>query len=210
MTMPETPPHPPLDLSAFDNLAPLPSPSHAITTHPVSEPHLLVSTDERLLPQPRLERLVEVANLSPEDLAAAHSSAAKIDFRNTNNLMAHGDGVLAGIAQASRQLLTGIRLSEAGEVGRIAAAVIDGVKILRIQDLQTESAGNKPVPRKGLIGKLLGVGADAHNAFKRFQENRKQFLELMDSEQATARKTKADLAVTIDLLDQQGLSLRRR
>jgi hypothetical protein len=72
--MPETPPQPPLDLSAFDNLDPLPSPSHAITTHPVSEPHLLVSTDERLLPQPRLQRLVEVANLSPEDLAAAHSA----------------------------------------------------------------------------------------------------------------------------------------
>jgi uncharacterized protein YaaN involved in tellurite resistance len=209
MNMPETPPQTPLDLSAFDNLDPLPSPSRAITTQPLGEPHLLVPTDERLLPQPRLERLVEVANLSPEDLAAAHSSAAKIDFRNTNNLMAHGDGVLAGIAQASRQLLTGVRLSEAGEVGRIAAAVIDGVKILRIQDLQTESAGSKPVPRKGFLGKLLGVAADAHSAFKSFQENRKQFLELMDSEQAKARKTKADLAVTIDLLDQQALAIRQ-
>ena len=56
--------------------------------------------------------------------------------------MAHGDGVLAGIAQASRQLLAGVRVGDAGEVGRIAAAVIDGVKILRIQDLQTESAEN--------------------------------------------------------------------
>jgi uncharacterized protein YaaN involved in tellurite resistance len=207
--MPETSPPTPLDLSAFDNLDPLPSPSQAITTLPANEPHLPATTDERLLPQPRLERLVEVANLSPEDLAAANHSAANIDFRNSNNLMAHGDGVLAGIAQASRQLLTGVRLGETGEVGRIASAVIDGVRILRIQDLQAESAGSKPVPRKGLIGKLLGVAADAHSAFKGFQENRKQFLELMDSEQAKARKTKADLAVTIDLLDQQAIAIRQ-
>jgi uncharacterized protein YaaN involved in tellurite resistance len=207
--MSETSPPTPLDLSAFDNLEPLPSQPQTLTTLPASQPHLVVSTDERLQPQPRLERLVEVANLGPEDLAAAHSSAAKIDFRNTNNLMEHGDGVLAGIAQASRQLLAGVRVGDAGEVGRIAAAVIDGVKILRIQDLQTESAENKPVPRKGLISKLLGVAADAHTAFKSFQENRKKFLELMDSEQAKARKTKTDLAVTIDLLDQQALAIRQ-
>jgi hypothetical protein len=146
--MPETSPPTPLDLSAFDNLDPLPVPSRAITTLQTTEPHLLVTTDERLQAQPRFERLVEVANLSPEDLAAAQGSAAKIDFRNTNNLMAHGDGVLAGIAQASRQLLAGVRVGEAGEVGRIAAAVIDGVKILRIQDLQTESSGSKPVPAR--------------------------------------------------------------
>jgi uncharacterized protein YaaN involved in tellurite resistance len=207
--MPETSPATPLDLSAFDNLDPLPGHSRGITALQVTEPHRLVTTDERLQPQPRFERLVEVANLSPEDLEAAHCSAANIDFRNTNNLMAHGDGVLAGIAQASRQLLAGVRVGEAGEVGRIAAAVIDGVKILRIQDLQTESASRKPVPRKGLLSKLLGVAAEAHTAFQSFQENRKQFLELMDSEQAKARKTKADLAVTIDLLDQQALAIRQ-
>jgi uncharacterized protein YaaN involved in tellurite resistance len=207
--MPETSPPTPLDLSAFDNLDPLPDPSHAVTTAQATEPHLLVTTDERLQPQPRFERLVEVANLNLDDLAAAHASAANIDFRNTNNLMAHGDGVLAGIAQASRQLLAGVRVGEAGEVGRIAAAVIDGVKILRIPDLQTESSGSKPAPRKGLINKLLGVAAEAHTAFKSFQENRKQFLELMDREQAKARKTKADLAVTIDLLDQQAVAIRQ-
>jgi uncharacterized protein YaaN involved in tellurite resistance len=207
--MSETSPKRPVDLSEFDNLDPLPPPSNALTAGPTRETQLTVVADERLLPQPRLDRLVEVANLSPEDFAAANSSAANLDFRNTNTLLAHGDGVLAGIAQTSRQLLTGVRLGEADEVGRIAAAVIDGVKILRIQDLQAESAGDKPAPRKGVLGKLLGVAADAHTAFKSFHENRKKFLELMDSEQAKARKTKADLAVTVDLLDQQAVAVRQ-
>jgi len=165
--------------------------------------------DPRLAAEPALPRLVEIANLSPQDLAAAEASAAKVDFRKTNTLLAHGENVLAGIAQASRQLLTGVRLGEAGEVGQIAASVIDGVKILRIEDLQAEASGAKPAPRKGLIGRLIGYAADAHTAFKGFTENRKKFLDLMDTEQAKARKTKADLTVSIELLDQQALAIRQ-
>jgi uncharacterized protein YaaN involved in tellurite resistance len=206
--MPDTKPDTPLDLSMFDNLeAPANAPL-AVIAEPAAA-HSTALTDPRLQPEPPPERLVEVANLNPEDLAAAQQDAAKIDFRKTTTLLAHGDGVLAGIAQASRQLLTGVRLGDAGEVGRIAAAVIDGVKILRIQDLQAESADGHPAPRKGFFGKLLGAAADAHTAFKGFQENRKTFLDLMDTEQAKARKTKADLAVSIELLDQQAVAIRQ-
>ena len=200
----------PLDLSAID----IGDPPQPVTLPvPLNDPpsatdHLPVPADSRLAPQPRAERLVEVSKLSPQELAAANRSAAKLDFRDTNSLMSHADGVLGVIAQASRQLLTGVRVGDAGEVGRIAAAVIDGVKILRIQDLQAEAAGDPPAARKGLLGKLLGLAADAHTAFKGFMENRKRFLDLMDGEQAKARKTKADLAVTIDLLDRQAVAIR--
>jgi uncharacterized protein YaaN involved in tellurite resistance len=208
--MPDTKPSAPLDLSSFDDLGPASASSTtsgALTVPATS--HEVTTADPRLLPQPRPERLVEVANLNPDDLAAANRSAGAIDFRKTTTLLSHGDGVLSGIAQASRELLTGVRLGEAGEVWRIAAAVIDGVKILRIQDLQAESAGGHAPARTGLIGRLLGVAADAHTAFKGFVENRKQFLALMDEEQAKARKTKADLGVTIELLDQQAMSIRQ-
>jgi uncharacterized protein YaaN involved in tellurite resistance len=189
----------PLDLSAFDTAEPQPAAAQSIAISPL---------DTRLVPQPRPERLVEVSKLSPEELAAAQASAAKLDFRNTRTLLEHCDGVLSAIAQSSRQLLTGVRLGDAGEVGRIAAAVIDGVKILRIQDLMAEASAG-PTERKGLVGKLLGFAADAHSAFKGFMENRKKFLDLMDAEQAKARKTKSDLAVTISLLDEQAMSIRR-
>jgi uncharacterized protein YaaN involved in tellurite resistance len=123
-------------------------------------------------------------------------------------MLAYGEGALATIAQTSRQLLTGVRLGDAGEVGRIAASVIDGVKILRIEDLQAEAAGAKPASPKGLIGRLIGAAVDAHTAFKGFAENRKKFLDLMDGEQAKARKTKADLTVAVELLDRQALAIR--
>jgi uncharacterized protein YaaN involved in tellurite resistance len=213
LIMPDTKPGEPLDLSIFDNLdAPkgqtlTVEPAQPLNVAPV--PSLPAAADPRLAPAPVPERLVEVANLSPEDLAAAQASAAKVDFRNTNSLLNHGEGVMAGIAASSRQLLTGVRLGETGEIGRIAASVIDGVKILRIEDLQAEAKGSPPAARSGMVGRLLGFMADAHTAFKGFAENRKKFLDLMDGEQAKARKTKADLTVAVELLDQQAAAMRQ-
>jgi len=202
--MPDTPPTAPLDLSAFDTLdTPAAAPAHTAVI-----PAPSTAIDVRLQPQPPAPRLVEVSKLNAADLEAASRSAAAIDFRNTATLLSHGDGVLSAIAQASRQLLSGVRLGEAGEVGQIAASVIDGVKILRISDLQAEAQATPPAARKGLVSKILGLAADAHTAFKGFQENRKKFLDLMDAEQAKARKTKADLTVTIVLLDEQALAIR--
>jgi uncharacterized protein YaaN involved in tellurite resistance len=204
--MPDTKPTAPLDLSIFDNLETAPAPSLPV---PAAAAPLPVPADDRMAPRPAPERLVDIANLKPEDLAVAQASAAKIDFRNTNTLLTHGEGVLANIAQSSRQLLTGVRLGDAGDVGRIAASVIDGVKILRIEDLQAEARGGQPAARKGLIGRLIGAAVDARTAFKGFAENRKKFLDLMDEEQAKARKTKADLTVAVELLDQQALAIRQ-
>jgi uncharacterized protein YaaN involved in tellurite resistance len=203
--MADTKPTAPLDLSLFDNLDS--SSAQALTVPSVAQ--LPAMADPRLAPETQPERLVEIANLNQGDLAAAQASAAKVDFRNSTTLLSHGEGVLAGIAQASRQLLTGVRLGDAGDVGRIAASVIDGVKILRIQDLQAEASSGRPSAPKGLIGRLIGAAADAHTAFKGFAENRKTFLDLMDSEQAKARKTKADLTVAVELLDRQAVAIRQ-
>jgi len=207
--MPEEKPQEPLDLSSFDDLsAPIDVPVIVPDAGP-SSTALIPATDARLAATPPSPRLVEVANLSPEDLAAAKASAAKVDFKKSDTLLSHGDHVLAEIAQSSRQLLAGVRLGDAGEVGRIAAAVIDGVKILRISDLQAEANGEKSAKPKGIVGKLIGTLADAHTAFKGFAENRKKFLTLMDQEEAKARRTKADLAVAVANLDQQTGAIKR-
>lgn len=190
----------PLDLSMFDTAPPSVPALLPAATPPAPLPEALAPAQ----PQPRL---VEIGNMPPEELAAAQAQATRIDFTSSTSLMAHGDGVLGGIAQASRQLLSGVRLGDAGEAGQIAAAVLNGVKILRISDLQAEAAAG--VKRPGLVGKLLGGLAQARTAFQGFAENRKQFLTLMDQEQAKARKTKADLAVSIQLLDQQGTAIRQ-
>ncbi|MGC8535370.1 MAG: toxic anion resistance protein [Rhizomicrobium sp.] len=190
----------PLDLSQFDNLEASPPPAPNLVPLP-SRPALPAG------PDPEPERLVDISNLNPEDLAASQAAADKINFGDTTTLLAHGEGAMAEIAQASRQLLTGVRLGDAGEVGQIAASVIDGVKILRIEDLQSEAKGGGSAA-KGLVGRFMRFAADAHSAFKGFAENRKKFLDLMDQEQARARKTKADLTVAVQLMDRQAEAIR--
>ena len=196
----------PLDLAIFDDLDPAPASVPMAVAVPAAPGAV---ADARLAPEPPPPRLVEIGSLGPQDRALAEQSAARIDFRKTASLLSHGDGVLAEIAQSSRQLLTGVRLGDAGEVGRIAASVIEGVKILRIGDLQAEAAHAQPAARKGLLGRLMGAAADAHTAFRGFAESRRTFLALMDEEQAKSRRTKADLAVSIELLDQQAAAIRR-
>ena len=190
----------PLDLSQFDSLEVSPPPTPNLVPLP---PNQTLPTG----PEPSPERLVDLSNLNPEDLAASQAAADKINFRDTTTLLAHGEGAMSEIAQASRQLLTGVRLGDAGEVGQIAASVIDGVKILRIEDLQSESKGSSPAA-KGLVGRFMRFAADAHSAFKGFAENRKKFLDLMDQEQARARKIKADLTVAVQLMDRQAEAIR--
>ena len=199
--MKETTPAP-LDLSLFDTAEATPAP--ATPAPDVSVSSLAVAVPAELAPQPRPPRLVETDKLPADELAAAQAQAAKIDFTSSASLMSHGEGVMGGIAQASRQLLSGVRLGEAGEAGDIAASVIDGIKILRIADLKAEATA-KP---QSVVGKLFGAITQAHGAFQGFAENRTQFLTLMDQQQAKARKTKADLAVSIQLLDQQVAAIR--
>ena len=194
----------PLDLAAFDDLDTLTPELVDRGTASLPVPASSTALERKTEP----ERLVDVSNLKAEEFAAAHASAAKIDFRDTNSLLSHGEGAMAAIAQSSRQLLTGTRLGDAGEVGRIAASVIDGVKILRIEDLQAE-ANSTTAARKGFVARLIGFAADAHSAFKGFAENRKRFLDLMDEEQARARKIKADLSVAVELMDQQAAAIRQ-
>ena len=193
--MPETSPGP-LDLSQFD-------------TAPAAGGALAVSGAESgaLAPVPAPPRLVEVGNLPPAELAEAEAAAREIDFASSASLLAHGEGALAGIAAASRELLTGVRLGEAGEAGRIAASVLDGIRILRVSDLQEEAG--RGARRPGLVGRVLGGIAQARSAFAGFAENRKRFLLLMDAEQAKARRIQADLGVSIRLLDEQDGAIRR-
>lgn len=194
----------PLDLSLFDTAPAAPPATAAVPAAVTTQVPAVVP--EALAPVERPARLVDVDRMPPQELAEARTQAEKIDFSSSTSMMAHGEGVLAGLASASRQLLSGVRLGDSGEAGQIAAAVLDGVKILRISDLQAEAAsGAKP---HGLMGKLLGGLAQARTAFQGFAENRKQFLTLMDQEQARARKTRADLAVSIQLLEQQDGAIR--
>jgi hypothetical protein len=206
--MTDADPSAPLDLSTFDDLESPPSSSSPAGVQQRSG-DASTSAIPSLAPQPPAERLVDIDNMKPEDIDAAKLMATRIDFRRSMSLLSHGDDVLADISQASRRLLVDVSVGEAGDVGKIAAAVLDGVKILRIEDLQSQANAAPAERPRGVVQKLLRAFSEGRDAYVSFQENRRRFLDLLDGEQAKARKSKADLTVAIELLDEQAAAIRK-
>jgi uncharacterized protein YaaN involved in tellurite resistance len=202
----------PLDLSKFTALAePAAAPSSAVTA-PVQDQLPAVVSDASLPVELKetvaVTRLVDPASLDAEKLKKAQTLAASIDFTQTQTTLAFVEGTLAPVAQISRKLLADTQVKEMGEVGRVATAVLEGINILRLDDLKKEAQEAAP-KATGLMSKLFSVGKVAHSALKSFEANRKQFLALMDKEEARARAVKADLLVTVQLLDQQSQAVRQ-
>ncbi|MGG1949166.1 toxic anion resistance protein [Trinickia sp. NRRL B-1857] len=202
-------PEAPLDLSAYLNQESEPTPAAEPSTETISmEPALPANLPaEVLAPMAPMARLVDLSTLPPEQRAIAQERANAIRFDDATSTLNFVDNALAPLAMASRRLLSETTVGEAGEIGRIAAAVIDGIKILRIEELQEEAREVAP-KTTGLLSRLSRLGKVAHSAIKSFQENRKAFLALMDEEVARARRIKSDLMVTITQLDQQSQSVR--
>ncbi|WP_133645459.1 toxic anion resistance protein [Paraburkholderia flava] len=208
ISKPEGSPESPLDLSAYLNpeseapvATPIPEVS-SLSTLPATVPA------EVLTPMAPVARLVDIASLTPDQRALAEERANAIRFDDSTSVLNFVDNALQPLAIASRRLLSDTTVGEAGEVGKIAAAVIDGIKILRIEELQEEARDAAP-KATGFLSRLGKLGKVAHGAIKSFQENRKVFLNLMDEEEARARRIKGDLLVTIQQLDQQSQAVRK-
>lgn len=208
ISKPEGSPESPLDLSAYLNPE-----SEAPVATPIPEVSSLSTlpatiAPEVLTPMAPVARLVDLASLTPEQRALAEERANAIRFDDSTSVLNFVDNALQPLAIASRRLLSDTTVGEAGEVGKIAAAVIDGIKILRIEELQEEARDAAP-KATGFLSRLGKLGKVAHGAIKSFQENRKVFLNLMDEEEARARRIKGDLLVTIQQLDQQSQAVRK-
>lgn len=154
-----------------------------------------------LKPVDKLVRLIDIGNLPESELQMAQDLSKNVNFAESESLMQHGDGVMNRMSSSARKILGDVRLGDAGEAGRIAAAVLDGINILRIDDLRKEAKDGGP--KLGVVGKVLRKTLRLKTAFSGFAENRKKFLTLMDEETAKARKTRADLAVSIKLMQEQ-------
>lgn len=206
----------PLDLSTFnfsdsetktqvDSGAGLPMPQASQAVQPV---------DENLKPAPPMERLVDTTKMLPDDIEKAKTSAAQVDFNDSLTVMRHGETAMAEIAQASRNLLTNTRIGDTGDVGKIAASVIDGVKVLRLEDLRNDGSGKSvSTEKKSLFGRMMGnvvnFVAEANSAYRGFEENRKRFLDMMDEQKAKSLKKRADLMVQVQLMDEQRNAVRQ-
>jgi len=158
-------------------------------------------------PLAALPRLVDLDRLPADMVTEAHRRADAIDFGDLNTLLEHGNGALGQLAQVSDRMLAGRSLGQSEAVGEIAASVLDGVRILRIADLQKIARGEQP-GSSGLLARVGSLLGGAKDALAGFAENRKQFNTLMDAQEAKARRTIADLKRNIDSFEAMYQALR--
>lgn len=205
----------PLDLSRF-NFGPenTGSKGEAPNTEVQASSALVENDNSDLQPMPPMERLVDVSKMLPSDLEKANAEAALVNFFDSMTIMRHGQKAMEEIANASRNLLTNTRIGDTGDVGRIAASVIDGVKVLRLEDLKTEANQVKPDDQgkklfKRLVGSVADFIAETNSAYRGFEENRKLFLKMMDEQKENAIKKCSELTVQVQLMDEQRNAVRK-
>lgn len=157
-------------------------------------------TATSLAPIEPAKRLVDTRTLSADLLSKAEQSAAKINFRDPDTLLAHGTEALAPIGAIAERITAGRTIKSTDEVGAIAAAIFDGIKILRIDELQSGTTKSRGIMRS-LINR-------AKSPLQQFAENRKQFNAVMDQQEAKARRLIGDFGLTIQNLTKMSAETR--
>lgn len=197
----------PLDLSSI-GMEPVRLPASAASSQ-LQEPMRAVPSAME-----RPARLVEISKLAPADLDEAEGQAELVNFRDTSSLLSHGEGSLKAMGEVTHQLLSQATLGKTGEVGALAASVLDGVKLLRIEDLMREasekiSGGSGSASRKaGFFQRLLGTVHEVKTAAAGFAENRKKFDAVLDGAEKRAQAGKADLMRLISRFDEFDVAIR--
>ena len=194
----------PLILEDFDD-----TPSTTTATPPsVSTP--TEQTSMTIMPQKyEAKQLVVADRLSPDTIVAAKELSLVISSKNTTAAREISGKAMAPIEQNARALLNNVRMNDMDALGASASNIIDGIKILRLDDLKNEARGNVPAPVRKTIGSLFSAGKVAVSAIQGFNENRKQFLDVIDKELAKCRTSIADATTRKEILIQQSNTLKQ-
>lgn len=197
-------PNAPLILEDFDD-----TPTTTTTTPPTTSTPT-TNTNVTIMPQKfETKQLVVADRLSPETIASAKQLSVEISSKNTAIAREISGKAMAPIEQNARALLNNVRMNDMDALGATAASIIDGIKILRLDDLKNEARGNIPAPVRKGIGSLFGIGKTAVSAIQGFNENRKQFLDVIDKELAKCRTNIADATTRKEILIQQNNTLKQ-
>ena len=147
------------------------------------------TTSQSLAPLPELalqsssQRLDLVAQMSDSEVAQARKLATEFDLENPVGASLYGAQLLQDFNKTLNELMTGIRIEDAGPAGDIAIAITQAMDEMQIRDMQREL---KPgtfanmLTRLPLIGKFL-------SRFYYFTKRKERFVTLTDSIERKSR-----------------------
>lgn len=147
------------------------------------------TTSQSLAPLPELalqsssQRLDLVAQMSDSEVAQARKLATEFDLENPVGASLYGAQLLQDFNKTLNELMTGIRIEDAGPAGDIAIAITQAMDEMQIRDMQREL---KPgtfanmLTRLPLIGKFL-------SRFYYFTKRKERFVTLTDGIERKSR-----------------------
>ena len=147
------------------------------------------TTSQSLAPLPELalqsssQRLDLVAQMSDSEVAQARKLATEFDLENPVGASLYGTQLLQDFNKTLNELMTGIRIEDAGPAGDIAIAITEAMDEMQIREMQRElkpgSFANM-LTRLPLIGKYL-------SRFYYFAKRKERFVTLTDSIERKSR-----------------------
>ncbi len=145
------------------------------------------SAGPALLPELALQspgqRLDLVAQMSESEVAQSRKLATEFDLENPVGASLYGAQLLQDFNKTLNELMTGIRIEDAGPAGDIAIAITEAMDEMQIREMQRElkpgSVANM-LTRLPLIGKYL-------SRFYYFTKRKERFVTLTDSIERKSR-----------------------
>ena len=116
------------------------------------------NTNVTIIPQKfETKQLVVADRLSPKTIASPKQLSIEISSKNTAIAREISGKSMAPIKQNTRSLLNNVRMNDMDTLGATASSIIDGIKILRLDDLKKEAHSNIPAPVHKGIGNLFDI-----------------------------------------------------
>ena len=147
------------------------------------------TTSQSLAPLPELalqsssQRLDLVAQMSDSEVAQARKLATEFDLENPVGASLYGAQLLQDFNKTLNELMTGIRIEDAGPAGDIAIAITQAMDEMQIRDMQREL---KPGTFANLLTRLPLVGKYL-SRFYYFAKRKERFVTLTDSIERKSR-----------------------
>lgn len=147
------------------------------------------TTSQSLAPLPELalqsssQRLDLVAQMSDSEVAQARKLATEFDLENPVGASLYGAQLLQDFNKTLNELMTGIRIEDAGPAGDIAIAITQAMDEMQIRDMQREL---KPGTLANLLTRLPLIGKFL-SRFYYFTKRKERFVTLTDSIERKSR-----------------------
>lgn len=137
--------------------------------------------------------LIKAENFTPEQIAHSEEIAKAINFDDTNTILTFGAAPQREINSFLDNLLTDIKVGDAGVAGTITLELSEGYDLMRIEEIKKQLTGDGGSGFWSGIGKVIGVVTDLAGLIKNMSDQKSTIIAKFDKIERIANDRKREL-----------------